>query len=55
MIASYGIPVHTIGYELGDAGTDELKRLASYTEGFAISVNEENVIYNMRNMFNSQM
>jgi len=55
LVASYGIPVHTIGYELCADGLDELRRLASYTEGFAISVNEDNVIYNMRNMFNSQM
>ena len=54
LIVSYSIPVHTIGYS-SEADMSSLKRLASYTEGFSVQVDEENVIYNMKNMFNSQM
>jgi Ca-activated chloride channel family protein len=51
---TYGVTCHTIGYG-ADAYMPQLESLASYTEGFCISVNEENVIYNMKNMFNAQM
>jgi Ca-activated chloride channel family protein len=54
LIVSYGIPVHTIGYG-GDINVDALKRLSSYAEGFSINVSTDNVVYNMKNMFNSQM
>jgi Ca-activated chloride channel family protein len=54
LIVSYGIPVHTIGYS-EEADMNELGRLASYTEGFSVQVDENNVIYNLKNMFNSQM
>lgn len=54
LVVSYGIPVHCIGYS-ADADMGTLKKLASYTEGFSEQVTEENVIYNMRNIFNSQM
>ncbi|MCL1975127.1 MAG: VWA domain-containing protein [Firmicutes bacterium] len=53
LIVSYGIPVHTIG--MGEANPEALKRLSNYTEGFSINVSTENIIYNMKNMFNSQM
>jgi Ca-activated chloride channel family protein len=54
LIVSYGIPVHAIGYS-EDADMVAIKRLASYMEGFSIQVTEENVTYNFKNMFNSQM
>ena len=54
LIKSYGITVHCIGYG-SDADMDSMKRLASYTEGFSEQINEDNVIYNMKNIFNSQM
>lgn len=53
LIISYCVSIHTIGYSK-DADMSSLKRLSSYTEGFFIQVDEENVIYNMKNMFNSQ-
>ena len=54
LIVSYGIPVHTIGYGK-DIGAEPLKRLASFAEGFCIMVDTADVVYNMKNMFNSQM
>jgi Ca-activated chloride channel family protein len=54
LIVHYAVPVHTIAYGV-DASPAEMQQLAGYTEGFSVAVDEENVIYNLRNMFNSQM
>jgi Ca-activated chloride channel family protein len=54
LVVSYGFPVHAIGYS-DEAGSAELERIAGWSEGFFESVCEENVIYNMRNIFQSQM
>lgn len=54
LIVAYGIPVHAIGYS-NEADMDAIKRLAGYMEGFSLQVDEENVVYNFKNMFNSQM
>lgn len=54
LVVSYGMPIHTIGYG-NDISPETLTRLASYAEGFCIAVSVDDVIYHMKNMFNSQM
>lgn len=54
VIASLNINVHAIGYGIG-ANEDELKKFISYKEGFVQMVNENNVIYNIKTIFNSML
>lgn len=54
VIASLDINVHAIGYGAG-ANESELKKFISYKEGFVQMVDENNVIYNIKSIFNSTL
>jgi Ca-activated chloride channel family protein len=49
-----GIPIHTIGYGSG-ADMTGLAALSSVNEASSTKADESNVVYNLRNIFNSQI
>ncbi len=48
------IPVYTIGYGV-DADADELSRVSSINEAATIKADEEDIIYKLKSLFNSQL
>ena len=52
VVQGLGIPVHTIGY---NANLSELAKLSSINEASSVNADENNVVYNLRNIFNAQM
>ncbi len=49
-----GIPVYTIGYG-DDADTGELARLSGINEAASINADSDDIIYNIKSLFNSQL
>ena len=47
-----GIPIHTIGY---GENIEDLKTISSFNESSHIQASPEDVIYNLKNIFNSQL
>lgn len=52
VVKGLNIPVHTIGY---NADLEELSRLSAINEASSVNADENNVVYNLRNIFNAQM
>jgi Ca-activated chloride channel family protein len=52
VLEAVNIPVHSISY---NSGATELEKLSSINEASAIKADEDDVIYNLKNMFNAQM
>lgn len=54
VVAGLGIPIHTIGYGDG-ADMTGLTALSNINEASSTKADESNVVYNLRNIFNSQI
>ncbi|MDR1538473.1 MAG: VWA domain-containing protein [Clostridiales bacterium] len=52
VVKGFGIPIHTIGY---NANLDELKKLSEINEASSVNASENDVIYNLKNIFNAQL
>jgi Ca-activated chloride channel family protein len=52
LIDALNIPIHTIGY---NADLSELSRLSMINEASSTNADESNVVYNLKNIFNSQI
>ena len=54
VVQGLGIPIHTIGYGSG-ADMTGLSALSNVNEASSTKADESNVVYNLRNIFNSQI
>ena len=52
IVAGYKIPVYTIGY---NANLDELKSLSSINEAATINATSDDVVYQLKQLFNANM
>ena len=52
VIAGMKVPCYTIGY---NANLSELKKLSEINEAASINADNEDVIYNLKSLFNAQM
>jgi len=52
VIVGLGFPIHTLGYNVSN---DELKELASINEASYVGTNVNDIIYQLKNIFNAQM
>ena len=52
VVKGLNIPIHTIGY---NADLEELSKLSAINEASSVNADENNVVYNLRNIFNAQM
>lgn len=56
IVRDSGIPVYTIGYNLSKSEeTDELSRLSAINEAGAINADSDDIIYQIKSLFNSQL
>ena len=53
IVKALGIPVYTIGYNM--SSTEELKALASINEAALINASSDDVVNQLRNLFNTQL
>ena len=52
ILESYKIPVYTIGY---NANIDALQRISSINEAATINADSDDIVYQLKNLFNSEM
>ena len=52
IINTYEIPIYSIGY---NANIDALKRISEINEAATINADSEDIIYQLKNLFNSEM
>lgn len=52
VIQGLGIPIHTLGYNVAN---DELKSLAAINEASFVGTNMDDIVYQLKNVFNAQM
>jgi Ca-activated chloride channel family protein len=52
IVKALTIPIHTIGY---NADLDELKKISEINEASSVNASENDVIYNLKNIFNAQL
>ena len=57
IIGGLKVPVYSIGYNLGDElmATEELKRLSNINEASLINASSEDLVNQLRNLFNTQL
>lgn len=52
VLKAYEVPVYTIGY---NANIDALKKISAINEAATISADSDNIVYHLKNLFNSEM
>lgn len=52
ILSAYEVPVYTIGY---NANIDALKKVSSINEAATINADSDDIIYQLKNLFNSEM
>lgn len=52
ILEAYKIPVYTIGY---NANIDALQRISSINEAATINADSDDIVYQLKNLFNSEM
>ena len=53
IVKALSIPIYTIGYNM--SSTDELKALAGINEAALINASSDDVVNQLRNLFNTQL
>ena len=52
VVSAYGVPIYTIGY---NANIDALKKISEINEAATINAASDDIIYQLKNLFNSEM
>ena len=52
IVSAYEIPIYTIGY---NANIEALKRISEINEAATINADSDDIIYQLKNLFNSEM